>query len=141
MYIGRLDKNSQGLLLLTNSGELVRDLSLPSHNLEREYEVRVYGRIPYEMAEMLQEGIEIAGMQYRPIQMSVIEQYANNTWLKFILTEGKNREIRNICDYFGLKISRLIRTRFAIFELGELPVGKYVKVKDEVVDHIRTLLV
>jgi 23S rRNA pseudouridine2605 synthase len=130
--VGRLDMNSEGLLLLTTSGELARKLEHPSSNLERVYKVRVFGEIPRDMAAKLERGIKIDGFKYAPITMNIISQTNSNTTLEFVLTEGKNREIRNICKFFDLKISRLIRVRYGQFSIGQMKIGDLAEVSGKV---------
>jgi 23S rRNA pseudouridine2605 synthase len=129
LYIGRLDYNSEGLLLLTNSGELAHQLALPASGWVRRYRVRVFGEIPKRMIDELAKGITVEEMKYAPIKAVLENGGANNHWLLMELTEGKNREIRYIMQHFGLQISRLIRVSFGPYELGNLEPGKYVEGK------------
>ena len=127
MPVGRLDLNSEGLLLLTNDGGLKRRLELPSSGLARRYRVRVFGRIDQARLDPLAEGISVDGIDYGPIEARV-ESLRNaesgaNTWLMMTLTEGKNREIRRICEHLGLKVNRLIRVSYGPFHLGKLARG------------------
>lgn len=126
--VGRLDMMTEGLLLLTNNGAFKRYLEMPAHEIERRYEVRVYGRITQSQLDQLAHGVEIEGMIYRPKSIRAErpeKAYDGNFWLEVILTEGKNREIRNIMDYLDLRISRLIRTDYGPFTLGELAKGAW----------------
>jgi 23S rRNA pseudouridine2605 synthase len=121
MPVGRLDINSEGLLLLTNDGGLKRHLELPRTGWLRRYRVRVYGRVePRQLAE-LAEGVTVEGVRYGPIQARLDSQQASNAWLTFALQEGKNREIRQVCRHLGLQVSRLIRVAYGPFQLGSLP--------------------
>lgn len=122
--VGRLDLNSEGLLLLTNDGELARELELPSSNLKRVYRVRVFGKLPNFAS--LQNGIEIEGVRYDKIDVKVEKQSANS-WLQVTLWEGKNREIRRVMAHFGLEVSRLIRISYGDYKLGNLKVGEVVE--------------
>ena len=122
MAVGRLDLNSEGLLLLTNSPALKRYLELPSHQLERTYRVRVYGEIPKKF-EQIKQGITIEDVHYQPISYRIL-QPGKNSWLEMTLSEGKNREIRRVMTHFGLQVSRLVRLGFGPFELGELAILK-----------------
>lgn len=123
LSVGRLDFNSEGLLLLTTSGALKRYLELPSTGWKRNYRVRVHGKVTPEMIGRLQKGIKIKGVSYAPCHLSVEKEQGSNTWVLMTLTEGKNREIRRMMEFFGLPVSRLIRISYGPFQLGKLPVG------------------
>jgi 23S rRNA pseudouridine2605 synthase len=123
MPIGRLDMGSEGLLLLTNDGELKRRLELPATGWLRRYRARVHGRIDESRLEALQNGIEIDGFQYGPIQASLDRVQGSNAWLTVALREGKNREIRRVLEHFGWPVNRLIRLSFGPFQLGGLAPG------------------
>lgn len=125
--IGRLDINSEGLLLLTNNGDYARKMTLPSSNIERTYHVRVYG-ISKEIS-IHNKVINIDNIQYRPKSIDLIRKGNSNSWYKVILTEGKNREIRKIFEHFGYKISRLIRVQYGKYSLGDLKPGQFEEVK------------
>lgn len=127
--IGRLDLNSEGLLLLTNDGELARKLELPSTAWIRRYRVRVNGRFDPKLLDGLKDGIEIEGVRYGPIIAAFERQQGANAWLTMALTEGKNREIRRICQHFGWPVSRLIRVGYGPFQLGEMEPGQVQEVK------------
>lgn len=126
--VGRLDLNTEGLLLLTNDGELSRALELPSTGLKRTYRVRVHGdygdaSVLSKKLERLGKGLFWKGVRYSAIEASVDEQQkadGHNYWLTMTLTEGKNREIRNVMEAIGYKVSRLIRIGYGPFELGEM---------------------
>ena len=126
--IGRLDINSEGLLLLTNSGELARKFELPSSGLRRLYRVRVFGRLPHDEFRKLKNGITIDGVRYESIDVEV-EKEGTNSWLQIALKEGKNREIRRVMEYFGLEVSRLIRTQYGPYQLGKLQEGEIKEAK------------
>jgi 23S rRNA pseudouridine2605 synthase len=118
--IGRLDLNTEGLLLLTNDGELARLLELPATGWVRRYRVRVHGKPdPAELAK-LASGISIDGVHYGPIEASIDKVQASNAWLTFAIREGKNREVKKVCEHLGLQVTRLIRTSFGPFQLGDL---------------------
>jgi 23S rRNA pseudouridine2605 synthase len=121
--VGRLDLNTEGLLLLTTDGELKRQLELPSTGVERAYRARAYGQVSQTQLEDLIEGVEIEGVRYGSIDANLERRTGANVWIEMILTEGKNREVRRVLEYLGLKVSRLIRTRYGPFILGDLPVG------------------
>lgn len=123
--VGRLDKNTSGLLLLTNDGELARQLELPKNNFKRTYMVRVYGKLDFpKMKKELSEEITIDGVVYRPVEIELEQSGAYNHWLCLTISEGKNREIRKILEYFDLGISKLIRIQYGPFELSNLELGQ-----------------
>ncbi|MCX7352518.1 MAG: pseudouridine synthase [Proteobacteria bacterium] len=131
--VGRLDLNSEGLLLLTNNGEFSRFAESPQTEWKRVYRVRVFGDITNLDIDALQEGITIDGVTYREVNVEPEKDFAQkgqNSWLQVTLTEGKNREIRRIMDYFDLSVNRLIRTSYGPYELGDLQPGEW---RDEVV--------
>ncbi len=121
--VGRLDKNSEGLLLLTNDGGFAREMELPSSGFERIYRVRVYGQLPRDNFTSLKRGVEVEGVKYGQIDV-VVEKKAINSWLQVTLREGKNREIRRVMEHLGLEVSRLIRVKYGEYELGNLKVGE-----------------
>jgi 23S rRNA pseudouridine2605 synthase len=118
--VGRLDLNSEGLLLLTNDGDLARKLELPATGWTRRYRVRVYGRIDQAKLEPLKRGITIEGVGYDAITATVDKQQGSNAWLTVSLREGKNREIRRVMEHLGWPVSRLIRLAYGPFQLGKL---------------------
>jgi 23S rRNA pseudouridine2605 synthase len=126
--VGRLDFNSEGLLLLTNDGELERRLELPATGWVRRYRVRVQGQITQARLDALKSGVTIEGMRYGPIEAVIERPAGTHVWLQFGLREGKNREIRRICDHLGLTVRRLIRVAFGPFELGRLARGEVEEV-------------
>lgn len=123
MPVGRLDLNTEGLLLLTNDGALKRTLELPSNGVERSYRARTFGDISQAQLEELIEGVTIEGVRYGRIDANLERSAGRNKWVELTLTEGKNREVRRVLEYFGLQVSRLIRTRYGPFVLGGAPVG------------------
>jgi|GEM_PF-308223 len=130
--VGRLDLNSEGLLLLTNDGELARRLELPATGWVRRYRVRVNGRIDPASLTRLAKGIEIEGVRYGAIEAVLDRQQGDNAWLTMSLTEGKNREIRKVCAFFGWTVSRLIRLSYGPFQLGHLEKGEFEEVPSKV---------
>jgi 23S rRNA pseudouridine2605 synthase len=116
--VGRLDLNSEGLLLLTNDGALARRLELPATGWVRRYRVRVHGEVDETQLAQLARGIEVAGVRYGAVQATLDRRQGDNVWLTMSLSEGKNREIRNICRHFGWPVSRLIRVAYGPFQLG-----------------------
>ena len=129
--IGRLDINSEGLLLLTNNGEVARNLELPSTKWKRSYRVRVYGKVEENTFKQLVNGVTVSGFRYKPIRIHMEKEGKKNSWLRIILTEGKNREIRKIMSHIGLRVNRLIRTNFGPFDLGNLKPGEIKEIPKE----------
>eukprot|EP01132_Coremiostelium_polycephalum_P003748 gene3748-4667_t len=117
--VGRLDYYSEGLLLLTNDGELARHLSLPSNNFQRTYRVRLFGKVTQEMMRALTKGIIIDNIKYKPIELSVESETESNSWVKVVLKEGKNREVRKIFEHFNVKVLRLIRVSYGPYSLDD----------------------
>jgi 23S rRNA pseudouridine2605 synthase len=130
--IGRLDLNSEGLLLLTNDGELARRLELPATGWVRRYKVRVHGEVEPEKIAGLSQGIRIDGVQYGPIRAELERQQGANAWLTISLQEGKNREIRKVMEHLGYQVTRLIRLAYGPFQLGHLPRGEVEEVPKKV---------
>ena len=130
--IGRLDIDSEGLLLLTNDGDLARHLELPSTGWSRKYRVRVQGHIDREKLAALANGVTVDNVRYGQVMAELDRQMASNAWLTVAIREGKNREIRRIMDYLGHKVSRLIRISYGPFQLGDLDDGGIEMVKPRV---------
>lgn len=129
MPVGRLDLNTEGLLLLTTDGELKRQLELPATGVERTYRARVFGEISQDRLESLITGIEIEGIRYGSIDANLERRTGRNAWLEMRLTEGKNREVRRVLEHLGLQVSRLIRVAYGPFILGDLPGGAVDEVR------------
>jgi 23S rRNA pseudouridine2605 synthase len=129
MTIGRLDLTSEGLLLLTNDGEIKRRLELPSTGWQRRYRARVHGAPNDAMLEPLRKGIVVDGERFQAMEVHVDRQQGANAWLTVALREGKNREIRRAMEHVGLVVNRLIRTSYGPFKLGTLAVGAVEEVK------------
>ena len=127
--VGRLDLNSEGLLLLTNDGEWARKMELPSSHLKRTYRVRVHGKIPVDLAEQLAKGRTVAGVHYAPCEVKIEKGKGSNSWLVMTLEEGKNREIRRLMASFGIQVARLIRVSYGPYELSGLKKGEVREVK------------
>jgi len=127
--IGRLDINTEGLLLLTNDGGLARILELPATGWLRRYRVRALGRVRQEALDRLRGGIKIQGIHYGPIEATLDREQGANVWLTFGIREGKNREVRKVLETLGLKVNRLIRAAFGPFELGDLDDGAVKEVE------------
>lgn len=123
--VGRLDYNTEGLLLLTNDGELARHLELPANGWLRHYRVRVYGTVDAKKLKKLEEGVVVEGVVYEPVKAELETEKSEgaNQWLTVTIREGKNREVRKVLAYIGLEVTRLIRTSFGPFQLGKLPRG------------------
>jgi 23S rRNA pseudouridine2605 synthase len=130
--VGRLDFNSEGLLLLTNDGGLARHLELPATGWMRRYRVRAHGTVTQEALDKLKGGIEIEGIRYGPIEAALDKAQGSNVWINIGLREGKNREVRKILDTLGLTVNRLIRVSFGPFQLLELRAGEVEQVKRRV---------
>ena len=118
--IGRLDMNSEGLLLLTNDGGLARELELPQNGWRRTYRVRVFGFVNQEKLDTIKDGCTVEGIHYGPVEAKIEKKTGRNAWLIISLTEGKNREIRQVMRYLELHVNRLIRQSFGPFRLGDL---------------------
>lgn len=118
--VGRLDMNTEGLLLLTNDGGLARALELPATGWVRRYRVRALGRVTQETLDRLKKGVTVEGIHYGPIEATLERQLESNCWLAVAIREGKNREVRRVMESLGLKVSRLIRVAFGPFELPPL---------------------
>lgn len=123
MPVGRLDFMTEGLLLLTNDGELKRRLELPKSGVVRRYRARAFGSVSQADLDRLAEGITIEGMHYGSIIANLERRTGRNCWIELSLTEGKNREVRRVLAHLGLKVSRLIRTAYGPFDLGGLEPG------------------
>ena len=121
--VGRLDFNTEGLLLLTNDGGIKRYLELPQNAWLRHYRVRVHGKIEAGKLKTLEKGVTISGIHYEPIKITLEKEQGSNAWLSVGLREGKNREIRKLMEHLGLQVTRLIRVSFGPFQLGKLPEG------------------
>lgn len=135
--VGRLDLNSEGLILLTNDGELARKLELPSTGWIRQYRVRVHGKPDLPSLEKIGKGITVNGMHYGPILAVLERQKGDNAWVNVSLSEGKNRELRRIFDSLGWPVTRLIRTAYGPFHLGSLARGSVKEVPLKILNKIK----
>ncbi|MDF1801762.1 pseudouridine synthase [Thalassovita sp.] len=133
MTVGRLDLNSEGLLLLTNDGDVKRKLELPSTGWLRRYRVRVNGRVTEELLEPLRQGITYERITYQPMDVTLDRQQGANAWLTIGLREGKNREIRRAMEAIGLTVNRLIRISYGPFQLGQLKSGGVEEIRRKIV--------
>ena len=127
--VGRLDLDTEGLLLLTNDGGLARVLELPATGWLRRYRVRAHGRVRQDQLDRLRQGITIDGIRYGGIEATMDRAQGSNVWLTFAIREGKNREVKNVLGHLGLAVNRLIRVSFGPFQLGELAEGAIEEVK------------
>ena len=132
MPVGRLDYNSEGLLLLTNDGGVKRRLELPATGWLRRYRVRVHGTVTQAQLDTLEPGVTIEGMAYGPIKAVLDRVQGSNAWLTVSLREGRNREVRKVMAHLGLDVTRLIRSSFGPFHLGSLATGEVDEVSGKV---------
>ena len=132
LSVGRLDMDSEGLLLLTNDGGLARHLELPSTGWSRKYRVRVQGQVDPDALASLANGITIDGIRYGDIHARLDRQMASNAWLQVAIREGKNREVRRIMEHLGHQVSRLIRISYGPFLLGDLGPGAVEEIRPRV---------
>jgi 23S rRNA pseudouridine2605 synthase len=135
--VGRLDMNTEGLLLLTNDGGLARVLELPATGWLRRYRVRAHGRVQQARLDELRHGITIDGVRYGSIEAVLEREQGTNVWLVFAMREGKNREVKNVLGHLGLAVNRLIRVSFGPFQLGDMPEGAVEEVRTR---HLREQL-
>ena len=140
MPVGRLDFMTEGLLLLTNDGELKRQLELPRTGVIRTYRARAYGQVTQAQLESLAEGITIEGVHYGSINANLERRTGSNCWVEMSLAEGKNREVRRILEYLGLRVSRLIRTAYGPLSLDGLDPGDVDEVDPGELDAFRRTL-
>ena len=140
MPVGRLDFTTEGLLLLTNDGEHKRRLELPKSGVVRTYRARAFGQVTQEQLERLAEGVTIEGMRYGSIDANLERRTGRNCWIEMRLTEGKNREVRNVLAYLGLQVSRLIRISYGPFTAEGLAPGEVAEVQREALFQFRRSL-
>jgi 23S rRNA pseudouridine2605 synthase len=140
MPVGRLDFMTEGLLLLTNDGELKRQLELPKTGVVRTYRARAFGHVTQEQLESLAEGITIDGVRYGSINANLERSTGHNRWIEMNLTEGKNREVRRVLEHLGLQVSRLIRTAYGPLNLAGLEPGGIDEVDPGQLDQFRKTL-
>ena len=138
MPVGRLDLNTEGLLLMTNDGELKRAMELPSSGVPRTYRARTFGEVSQAQLEDLMDGTTIDGVNSGSIDANLERRTGRNQWIELTLTEGKNREVRRVLEHLGLKVSRLIRTAYGPFALGDLPRGAADELKKHEVERFRS---
>lgn len=140
MPVGRLDFNTEGLLLLTNDGELKRAMELPRSGVPRTYRARAFGDISQAQLDELIEGIEVDGIRYGRIEADLERGSGKNRWIQLTLTEGKNREVRKVLEHLGLQVNRLMRIAYGPFELADLPRGQAVEIRRGDVESFRRQL-
>ncbi len=140
MPIGRLDLNTEGLLLLTNDGELKRQMELPASGVPRTYRARAFGDVTQAQLEELIEGVEVDGVRYGRIDANMERRTGRNQWIELTLAEGKNREVRRVLEHLGLTVSRLIRTSYGPFHIGDLPRGAAEEIRKEELERFRSTL-
>lgn len=126
--VGRLDYDSEGLMLLTNDGDLAHHLTHPSFEIEKTYRVLVKGVMPDKAAGYLEAGVTIEGKKTAPAKVTIVERQEHNTWFDITIHEGRNRQIRKMCEAVGYPVLRLIRTRLGEWELGDLKPGEYKQI-------------
>lgn len=140
MPVGRLDFMTEGLLLLTNDGEFKRQLELPRTAVVRTYRARAFGRVTQDQLEQLAEGVTIEGIHYGSINANLERRTGSNFWVELSLTEGKNREVRRVLAHLGLQVSRLIRTAYGPFTLGDLSLGDVEEIGEGELEAFRKTL-
>jgi len=140
MPVGRLDFMTEGLLLLTNDGELKRQLELPRTGVVRTYRARAFGRVTQDQLERLAEGIAIDGVHYGSINANLERRTGSNCWIEMSLTEGKNREIRRVLAHLGLQVSRLIRTAYGPFTVEAIEPGEVDEIESGEIEVFRKTL-
>jgi 23S rRNA pseudouridine2605 synthase len=141
MPVGRLDFMTEGLLLLTNDGELKRQLELPSTGVVRTYRARAFGPVTQAELERLAEGVTVEGIHYGSINANLERRTGRNAWIEMSLTEGKNREVRRVLEHLGLKVSRLIRTAYGPLTLAGLEPGDADEVRQAELETFRKTLI
>ncbi len=127
--VGRLDYDSEGLMLLTNDGDLAYKMTHPKFEIDKTYHVLVRGVIPLKSIGYLEQGVTIEGKKTAPAVVTITEEQPSNTWIDITIHEGRNRMVRKMCEAVGYPVLRLIRTRLGDWELGDIPVGKYRTLK------------
>ena len=134
IYIGRLDYNTEGLLLFTNSGDLARKMELPSTGLKRTYRARILGTLTDDQVQKLKKGVTVDGIKYGPIEVKFEtprDRQSANSWIQVTLSEGKNREIRKVMEHMSCKVNRLIRISYGGIALGNLPRGAFLRLSEK----------
>ncbi len=140
MPVGRLDLNTEGLLLLTNDGGLKRQMELPASGITRTYRARAFGDVSQAQLEELMDGVTIDGMRYGSIDANLERRTGRNQWIEMTITEGKNREVRKVLEYLGLKVNRLMRVSYGPFQLAQLARGRVDEIAKGDLDRFRSTL-
>ena len=137
--VGRLDKDSEGLLLMTNDGEFANALTHPSKLVNKCYRVTVREKVTDEMIDTLTTGVSLDGRMTQPCEVHILEKGENRTVLYFVITEGRNRQIRRMCEFVGLTVIRLKRVEIAGVKLGMLPIGKWRELNEKEMKHLNNV--
>ena len=137
--VGRLDYNTEGLLLLTNDGQLAQRLAHPRHHVEKTYLVKVRGRLSEQARQRLTEGVRLEDGPTLPAQIANVRVQAKTSWFELTIREGRNRQVRRMCEAVGLPVSRLKRIRVGFLTLGTLPTGHYRPLTQAEVKKLKTL--
>jgi len=137
--VGRLDYNTEGLILLTNDGELANKLAHPRHEVEKEYLVRVRGSVAAEQMRGLAAGVDLEDGRSAPAVVKLMRESPNNSWLSITIHEGRYRQVRRMCEAVGLAVVRLKRTGYGILQTGELKTGEYRMLTTAEVEGLRSL--
>ncbi len=132
--IGRLDINSEGLLLLTHDGSTIRNLELPKNKFVRKYKIRAYGHLNFENIERISKGGKFINNYYKPFKYKILKNISRNIWLEFEVTEGKNNEVRNLCSLINLQVNKLIRIEYGPFKLKNMLPGQIIRAEKEELD-------
>ena len=131
LSIGRLDFNTEGLLLFTNNGEIARYYELPKNKIKRIYDVKVFGDFKESYLKKIQDGVKIRGITYNVDKIVLTKRLKTNNWFRIYLSEGKNREIRKIFENFNLIVNRIIRTNYGEYSINKMRSGEFKKVKSK----------
>ncbi len=137
--VGRLDLTTEGLLLLTNDGALAHHLAHPRHEVEKTYLVRVKGALGVEARQRLEKGVELEDGMTAPARVAVLRQTGSHSWFEITIHEGRNRQVRRMCEAIGCMVSRLKRIRFAFLDLGELPPGRFRQLTRDEIRRLRNI--
>lgn len=137
--VGRLDYNTSGLLLLTNDGALTYGLTHPKHHVNKTYEVKVSGKVSERSLEMLRKGVMIDQRKTHPAEVEVIKENEKHTWIKITIHEGRNRQIRKMCEAVGYPVVQLKRISVGKIQLGTLKLGQYRKLTNEEVNYLKSI--
>lgn len=137
--VGRLDYNTEGLLLLTNDGDLANRLAHPSHEVEKEYMVRVRGKVLPDQMSRLSDGVELEDGKSAPADVRLVSESENNTWISITIHEGRFRQVRRMCEVVGLTVVRLKRTRYGLLKTGELKPAQFRHLTPDEVSGLRSL--